>query len=452
MVLGALAESQAANRELTRQMGEMLAVFQAFAARGQLAIPSGSQSAPGSAFVLAAAPELLAAAAVPTAPSPGPGAPFAHGSRLAPASAGPPRATATEPLRWQELLAAHLEARKEHVASSNSDAGRAAHLIRIIGQVIVVETNEGTFRHYRAVRSGEKTKRGGAPAPKTINNEIELARRAARWGSRRKDKIIALDPFLDMLRDEVFLPVENVRRNVVEDDPNAALTITQYLEGADLFERALVLVAHSSGMRRNEIAQMEMSWIDRTPDADGRPLRIVDIPVGIAKGKKGRRRGRQTWISVEALAALDRYRESWPTFLQRRCPWAFANTIRLKDGSPGKHFGNHLHKDYLSQRFRELDDRVRVTGPSGPTWLHDLRRSFITLARRRGESTSNIRQASGHLTEAAFERYDIHSRGDAIVVRDRVEAARARELAALEAQRKGPHRAPTGSVPDIIVH
>ncbi|HVV52114.1 MAG TPA: site-specific integrase, partial [Polyangia bacterium] len=303
--------------------------------------------------------------------------------------------------------------------------------------------------HYRKERSKDITKRGAAPTVKTVNNEIELLRRAAKRAARRRIKLIPLDPFVGMERSDVYLPVENIRRNVVEDNPHAALTIAEYLKGADLFERALVLIAHSSGMRRNEIARMEMSWIDRTPDAEGRPLRIVDIPPGIAKGKRGKRRGRQTWISVEALAALDAYRASWPAILRRRCPWAFANTIQLKDGSPGKHFGHHLHKDYLSQRFRELDDRVGVTGPSGPTWLHDLRRSFITLARRRGESTSNIRQASGHLTEAAFERYDIHSRGDAIVVRDRIEAARARELAALEQQRKAPHRAPASSVADI---
>lgn len=429
-------------------MGEMLAAFQSFAARGQLAFPFMPPLKPANAMAAHDGADLIAARVSPAA-RPTEAWALVSSPRIGVETLSPPMVQPSERLRWRALLEAHLDARKEHVASSNTDAGRAAHLIRIIGDVVVVETNEATFRHYRTVRAGEMTKRGGQPAPKTVNNEIELARRAARWGARRKDKLIAMDPFLDMLRDEVFVPVENVRRNVVEDDPNAALTIAQYLDGADLFERALVLIAHSSGMRRNEIAQMEMSWIDRTPDAEGRPLRIVDIPVGIAKGKKGKRRGRQTWISVEALAALDAYRASWPAILRRRCPWAFANTIQLKDGSPGKHFGHHLHKDYLSQRFRELDDRVGVTGPSGPTWLHDLRRSFITLARRRGESTSNIRQASGHLTEAAFERYDIHSRGDAIVVRDRIEAARARELAALEQQRKAPHRAPASSVADI---
>lgn len=82
-----------------------------------------------------------------------------------------------------------------------------------------------------------------------------------------------------------------------------------------------------------------------------------------------------------------------------------------------------------------------VVGPSGPPWLHDLRRSFITLARRRGEETTNIMAASGHKTMAAFQRYNIHARKDALLVRDRVEAARAHELAALE-ERRGPQRSP----------
>lgn len=367
------------------------------------------------------------------APAPAPSLPLAH----------PPAAGMT----WRALLEAYMEANAARVTSSNSDAGRAAHLTRILGDVVVAETNEATLRHYRAVRGTETTKRKAMPSPKTLNNEIELARRAARWGYRQRRKLVPCDPFADMLRADVYLPVENVRRNVVEDDPGAdgGLTLDRFLAQADPLDRALVLVAHSSGMRRGEIAALEMAWIDRTPDAKGRPLRIVQIPPGVAKGKKGKRRGRQTWISVEALDALDAYRATWPFPLRRRCPWAFANTVQHKDGRPGPYYGQHLNKDYLTERFARLQEKAEANGPSGPAWLHDLRRSFITLARRRGESTSNIRQASGHLTEAAFERYDIHSRADAIMVRDRVEAARDQDLAALAEQRHGPKRSETGA-------
>jgi integrase len=404
----ALAESEATNRRLAAELADATAAIRHMVER------FGPQSAPRSL-------DLAGSAPFPT-----------------PAAGG---------ASWRALLEAYMEANADRVSSANSDRGRAAHLTRILGDVVVSETNEATLRHYRAVRATETTKRKAMPSAKTLNNEIELARRAARWGYRQRKKLVPCDPFADMLRADVFLPVENVRRNVVEDDPGAdgGLTLERFLALASPLDRALVLVAHSSGMRRGEMAALEMAWIDRTPDAKGRPLRIVQIPPGVAKGKKGKRKGRQTWISVEALDALDAYRKTWPFPLQRRCPWAFANTVQHKDGRPGSYYGQHLHKDYLTERFRNLQEKSKAAGPSGPAWLHDLRRSFITLARRRGESTSNIRQASGHLTEAAFERYDIHSRQDAIVVRDRVEAARDRDLAALSEQRRGPKRSEPGA-------
>ena len=40
-------------------------------------------------------------------------------------------------------------------------------------------------------------------------------------------------------------------------------------------------------------------------------------------------------------------------------------------------------------------------------WFHDLRRSFITIARRKGIPQSVVRRFSGHKTDAVFERYNM---------------------------------------------
>lgn len=344
---------------------------------------------------------------------------------------------------WAQLWEAYAEANQERVASAETDRSMAKHIVRILGGVLVVETTVHTVRHYRAVRRGEFTVRKTLTEPKTRNNEIELVRRMSRWGFRQKPPIIPADPLAGVDRADLFEPVENVRRNVVEDDPRASLSLQQFLDHGDELDQALVLTAHSSGMRRAEIASLERAWIDRSPGPDGKPQRIVEIPPGVSKGKRGKRLGRQTWISEDALAAIDRYVRTLPFTLQRRSVWVFVNA------RPGKFFGRPFHPDTLTARFRNLQERAGARGPSGPAWLHDLRRSFITLARRRGEDTSNLKAASGHRTDAAFERYDIHARKDALVVRDRVEAARAKELAALAEQRRPPQRAATtdGSEP-----
>lgn len=355
---------------------------------------------------------------------------------VAPAAPAPPALT------WCDAWKFYEEDAFDRVESFNTDKSRWKHIERHVGDKVVVDTTIDTLKAYRKARRPEFTKRKMLTRPKTRNNEIELMRRMARLLYRRKK--VTSDPFSLLTQEEIFEPVENVRRNVVEDDPNATLTLEQFANSGDELDRAIVLTAHSSGMRRNEIAQLERDWIDRTPDKEGRPLRIVRIPPGISKGKRGKREGRETWISVRALEAIDAYIRTLPFALQRRAVHVFVNAQMKKDGRPGKYFGRHLHKDYLTERFERLRERVGVVGPSGPVWLHDLRRSFITLGRRRNEDTANLKQASGHSTDAAFERYDIHARQDVIATRDRVEAARDADLAALAAARKGPHSAHVG--------
>ncbi len=58
--------------------------------------------------------------------------------------------------------------------------------------------------------------------------------------------------------------------------------------------------------------------------------------------------------------------------------------------------------------FRRACKRAEVAG----IWFHDLRRSFITNARRRGILESVVMRMSGHRTRAVFERYNVVSEDD----------------------------------------
>jgi len=62
----------------------------------------------------------------------------------------------------------------------------------------------------------------------------------------------------------------------------------------------------------------------------------------------------------------------------------------------------------IRKMFRRACKAAELTG----LWFHDLRRSFITNARRRGIQESVVMRMSGHRTRAVFERYNVVSEDD----------------------------------------
>ena len=312
---------------------------------------------------------------------------------------------------WAELWTIYAESELETLEAPKTQSSMGRHIVRLLGGARVVDMDVAGVRRYRVARKSEITNRGKPPSAKTINNEVILIRRLAKWGARRS--LIPANPLANTVQADLLAPVQNVRSNVVDSAPGAHLSLAQFVAEADRLEAAMVLVAHSSGMRRRELALLQLAWIDPSE-------RLIHIPAGVAKGRRGAKKARTTLVSDEALTALAEYRAALPE-RARFVPFAFVNARRLRG----------FHVDFFTRRWKKLERRVGIDGPSGATWLHDLRRSFITLARRGGEDAVNVMKLAGHTTLESQERYHVESLAETLAIRDRIEAAR-----------RGPRRAP----------
>lgn len=319
-------------------------------------------------------------------------------------------------LTFSDLWPSYEQGEKRKLTSWNTVVGRGKHVLRHLGDRPVMATTLSTIQFYRDARIPEITCRNTPTSATTRDREIELIRRMTHWAATQKPALVPSDPLAGIDRDDLFEQKSNVRRNVIEEDPAATLSLDDLLHHADALDQAVVLTAYDTGMRRDELVRLEHAWIDRR-------ARVIEIPPEVTKGGFG---GRQLPISQRALDAID----ALPRDFVHKSPWVFNNPKR----------GKHYHKDYISERFRRLQERVGMTGPSGPPWLHDLRRSFITLTRRRGEDTIEIMEIAGLHTLKAFQRYNIHARKDVIAVRDRIEKARQEEIDFF-GKRRGPKRA-----------
>lgn len=322
-------------------------------------------------------------------------------------------------LIWHDLIATYRNTEQHrHLASWETIEGRIAHVDRIIGHRSVMAADVQTVALYRDKRRGELTVRGKPTTPGTRNREIEYIRRLTKWGATRNPPVLPYDPLASIEREYFFEDDDQSwRKNVVEETEREPLTLEAFLSYGDVIDRALVLIAYDSGMRRREIALLEHGWIDR----DGL---LVNIPAGICKGRRGKKPERTTILKPRALEAIEA--------LPRGERWVFTSRVT----------GGHIHPDTLTDRFRKLQARAGMTGPSGAPWLHDLRRSFMTLARRRGEDSQEIMGLVGQTSTRAYGRYNVRTRKDLVILRRRMEDAWAAELAELRTSpRRGPRRA-----------
>jgi integrase len=244
------------------------------------------------------------------------------------------------------------------------------------------------------------TRRKGPPETATVNRYVMVLKRILNHAVKRN--IIQRSPLLGFDDED-----EDNAREVVITEEQLDLLLTAF--GDDSMMRALVLLGYDSGMRLTELLNCRRSWLDK--DAG-----FVHVPGAIAKNGEAR----ITDLSVRAWDACDAQPRHLKTDLvfpnpETAAPWG---------------------KRWIHEKFVRAVERAGIVGRDGtPPRLHDLRRSFITLAGARGVPETVIMAKSGHKDHAVFRRYRIVPLPELREAWLRMEAGRQAELAALAARR-----------------
>ena len=307
---------------------------------------------------------------------------------------------------WNAWAAAN----RDRVRAFLSDSGRAKRLLAFFGERQAASITLEDVDRYRRHRANQTTVRKGPPAPKTRNNEVELLRRILHFAVERK--LLRSNPIATVRME----PEDNIRQVVIKPD-----VLHRILAAAKPLLRAFVLVAYDSGMRRREIVNLRWSQVDRERG-------LIDLAATDTKT----RHARTTILSARALKALAALPQH-PTFV-------FVNS------ETGKTF----HHDYMTELFVDTCRDAGISAPGGGNvWIHDLRRSFVTLARRNGVEESVVMQLTGHKTHSVFRRYNIVGLEDVLRARAKLEKAARR---ANKDSAKGGLRGddPTGSCEPVL--
>jgi integrase len=268
---------------------------------------------------------------------------------------------------------------KREVRSHKDDVWRARHLNRHLGPRSVATLNQEDVDRYLDARLQEKTRRQQPPASATLDREVELLRRMANYAV--KCGRLPSNPLAGVKLQHK----PNARRMVIDDEMFGRL-----YEAAEPALRPILLVAFDTGMRLREILNLTWKQLD---------LREHTIRLEAADTKTEQPRVVVlTKRVVEALTGLPRH---------IRSEYVFANP---KTGGPWRDIRKTFHRACRAAKLKGL-------------WFHDLRRSFVTRARRLGIPESVCMRMTGHRTRSVFERYNIISEDDLRTAVGKLEAA-----------------------------
>ncbi len=133
------------------------------------------------------------------------------------------------------------------------------------------------------------------------------------------------------------------------------------------------------------------------------------------------------WSRVDLAQSVIRFRkEDTKTQEARTIPLSSRIVVELsrQPRSIGGCVFANPQTDKVRYDFKKAFSRACKKANNDGLWFHDLRRSFVTNARRRGVEESVIMKITGHKTRSIFERYNVVSEDDIKAAVKRVEEGR----------------------------
>jgi integrase len=244
------------------------------------------------------------------------------------------------------------------------------------------------FRERRARDKGRKKDR---PAVATVNREVSVLRQILTYAVKCGD----LDR--NPLSGVAMLDEDNIRDVVVSEAEFKTL-----VDAAEAPLKPILVTAYDTGMRKREVLDLRWNQVD-----------LKDGTIRLAASDTKTKQPRIIVLTSRVKAALQALPRSTSGYV-------FVNPEKNKPW-------NHIQKVF---------DRAKAEAKLEKIWFHDLRRSFVTNARRRGIPESVVMKMSGHRTREVFTRYNIIEEEDIRVAAVRFEQGCLDEEAANESERR----------------
>ncbi len=280
-----------------------------------------------------------------------------------------------------------------------------AHIMEHLGNRQAASLTVDDVTGYREKRRTEKFGAGKTPSVSTLNREVSQLRKLLNFAvqARKLDRN----------------PLAGIRGLIVPEDNTRDVWATEE-EFARLLEKAedelkpILLVAYDCGMRKSEILSLKWSQVVLRGEERG----FIRLSSADTKSRKPRE-----------VPLTRRVRKAINALPRSMSGYVFTNE---KTGTRW----NQIKKKFQRARTGAEMEHLR---------FHDLRRSFVTNARKRGLPESVIMRISGHKTRAVFERYNIVNDEDVREAVKVIEAGQRKELEAAKKRKRGKDTVITGA-------
>jgi integrase len=267
--------------------------------------------------------------------------------------------------------------------SWRTDRCRAEPVLRHLGSRRAESLTQKDVDRYREARFGEVTRRGVPPMIATVNREVAHLKRILSYAVECGD--LKANPLTRV----GLLHEDNVRQVVVSEEEFARL-----MAHAEPELLALLVLAFDTGIRRREA--LALTW---------RQVNLQQGTILIPPSDNKGHRPRTVFLTDRAREAL------------KAMPRAISGHVFVNPAT------NKPWVD-LRKMYRRAMDAAGLEG----IWYTDLRRSFVTHARRRGVQESVVMAMSGHRTREVFDRYNVISSEDLEEAVRMIERGREKDL------------------------